>query len=383
MQDDKIVNGIIQMIKKGELSYKIKSSLKSRGISESEVDTYIEKAKAKILEKNLERLPLQNKIIYYTSIALAIITFVIALVISISYSTTGNGVFSSIVAAFLICLFFWISILYHKSWEVSYIKEKGNVDFNFRNFGFLIVPMVILFFIFYKTYGFVQNNTIEKSMVQTIATITDGYSVGTKSSHYYESDRVDHYTVTVTFYTNEGEKVTATKSTRYNDHNLFFLGQEIPIMYSTIDPKVIELLVNDKDIRRLTGSEERRLHIVDLIAFLDEEGDKMKMLNQIRYGWEKSDENTYINSKMNLLISFSDGVIEYVDAGKFAQMPGASIYGNDLRALDFKRIDEGTKDAVNELYAKSVGYESDSHRVVVERVYEKSIRAIRVTIFKK
>lgn len=383
MQDDKIVNSIIQMIKKGELSYKIKSSIKSRGISESEVDKYIEKAKAKILEKNLERLPLQNKIIYYTSIALAIITFVIALVISINYSATGNGVFSSIVAAFLICLFFWISTLYHKSWEVSYIKEKGNVDFDFSNFGFLIVPMVILFFIFYKTYGSVQNNIIEKSMVQTIATITDGYSVGTKSSHYYESERVDHYTVTVTFYTNEGEKVTATKSTRYNDHNLFFLGQEIPIMYSTIDPKVIELLVNDKDIRRLTGSQERRLHIVDLITFLDEEGDKMKMLNQIRYGWEKSDENTYINSKMNLLISFSEGVIEYVDAGKLAQMPGASIYGNDLRALDFKKIDEGTKDVVNELYPKSAGYESDSHRVVIERVYEESIRAIRVTIFKK
>lgn len=240
MNHEQIINEIIKRIKRHDLNHSIKSFLKSKNIPEDKQDNYIQEAKAVIKEKKRETLPKKNKLIFGLFLFTAIASFILFFFILPKQNYTTYTLIC-ILGAIAFVLSALMAYFYRGSWKAEQVEVQLNAKGDNSDYSILfvlgIIPSVIFYFIFSWHFENVQEGILKATQIDAIGTIVSGTSLTTR--------RLDLSEVIVTFITKEGKKIKATKKLYDYEFNKYYKGQQVPIIYSSDNPEVIELMTFD------------------------------------------------------------------------------------------------------------------------------------------
>lgn len=116
----------------------------------------------------------------------------------------------------------------------------------------------------------------------------------------------------VEFKDNHGKKQEATKEVYQSEFNKFYKGQNITIVYDSLNPEKFEFLNNSKTIKKFTNAEERNLSANDLFEILEikDSDDILEKLNSISVGWKKQ-QDYFVNERRIERIDLMDDAIAY------------------------------------------------------------------------
>lgn len=160
---------------------------------------------------------------------------------------------------------------------------------------FLIVFVVLFFFGFsiYLIYDEIQRSSdeIEKNGVYTTGIIVDGSSYATR--------KADFSNVVIKFKTKDGKEQTTKQDISASEFSRFAQYQEIPIVYSSRYPSILEILRSDASIAKYSKTKIRELTLKDFIAILDMNtpNEINSFLNEVNQKWSYEnggDTNTTI-----------------------------------------------------------------------------------------
>lgn len=242
MNKQEVINEIVKRIKRNDLIYSIKNYLKSLKFTDENIEDYINEAKAQIKNRKRKTLPKKNKLIFGSLIFTAIVSFILFFFILPKQNYTTYTLIC-IAGAIIFVLSSLMAYFYRGSWKPEQIElqldAKGNSDYSIL-LVLGIIPSVIFYFIFSWHFESVQKDILKATQVDAVGTIISGTSLTTRS--------LDLSEVMVTFTTKEGKKITTKKKLYDYEFKKYYKGQQVPLIYSSSNPKVIELLTSQHRI---------------------------------------------------------------------------------------------------------------------------------------
>lgn len=360
--NETIITELIKRIKRSDRIYHLESYLKSKGLTGDEIESYLEAANSRIYESKIKSLPKIKKLTFILLVALAITTLILFLFVlpeaGFRY-TTIISIFGSIIFT-TSAIYSWV---YYKSWEIECVKQELELKKHNQNDPSMIlilipIPAVIFSFIFSAVLENGADNFLKKTQIEAEGIIVAG------SSNTVEARRgdVNFSSVSVEFYTKDGERILATEDVTEYEFRDFYKGQKVNLIYSSEDPQNIALLTNKTDIKRFKDSEERDFEAADLITLiLSKDDEVLGFLNTISFGWVY-DENTqtYINDSKQMLFT-KDANDIFLVTGEIAMYK----FPKQFQELNFKDETEGG--IRNPMFQKLRTLESDEYIVNIER----------------
>ncbi|WP_395064644.1 hypothetical protein [Flavobacterium sp.] len=168
---------------------------------------------------------------------------------------------------------------------VPVYTANKTIDKSHDNLGCVLIVFVVLFFFgfsIYLIYDEIErtSNEIEKNGIYTTGIIVDGSSYATR--------KADFSNVTIKFTTKDGKEQTTKQDISASEFSRFSQYQEIPIVYSSRYPSILEILRTDASIAKYSKTKIRELTLKDFIAILDMEtpNEINLFLNGVNQKWE-------------------------------------------------------------------------------------------------
>lgn len=359
--NDEIVAEVAKRLKRNEFNFRIKDYLKANGVSEEDSELYLDAAKKHILEKTMAQLPVRNKAIFISAIVVSLTSFILFVFVLPAQQFTRTG-WWSFLGAVLFTTSAVTALLSLNSWKINeeerptYEDLKRPQEINLLSFIGMIslAPIVIIHFIFSWNFDRVSDKILKENQVEVIGTIVGGSSM--------TSRRFDFTEVRVSFFTIDGQQMVVEKDVSQYDFKRFYQGQQVPMIYSSKNPEVIELFNRDSKLQEFKGTEERSLKPSDLLKFINLNDEEItSQLNIIAYGWEYNVayERWENQKRSSVLYRSLDGISLLADnAAMF-------VFARDLKELGFK---EELKDGVVQIsYARtSRKFVSENYIALIE-----------------
>ncbi|MFK8037884.1 MAG: hypothetical protein AB8B74_06310 [Crocinitomicaceae bacterium] len=361
--EEKIILETVKRLKRNDLSFRIKDYLKSKQLSETEIELYLNAAKQRVNEKKLITLPIIKKLMFGFCVSIAFITLVLYLFVLPSFGFRQTTIIA-IIGAIVLSISIVFSIAYYKSWTEENLKltlenkKKGSFDFSVI-FVLVPIPAVILTFIFSLILESGENNLLINTQVASEGTILSTYS---RTISTLKGD-INYSSVTVEFFTETGERVEATEDISEYEYKKFYKGQKVNLIYSSEDNKNIDLLTHRSDIIKFTGSEEREFTATDLIEIINESDTSrvLDLLNHVTYGWKfDSTQNEWENSSKNMLFTKNENRITL-----FMGLMSMYRFPEQFLELGFKDVKEGP--IKHAMIQKQRVLENNEYIILVER----------------
>jgi hypothetical protein len=201
-------------------------------------------------------------------------------------------IFLSIVGGFLIsaCL---VPVLakFHSFADVfgrdeDYPQEpKHTLVVFFGFFGSLLIAYILS-----CNYDLRKIQEFKNFGVRTNATVVDGLQ---KNSTSLKGRKSSESQITFEYTTREGQKLKWTESVNSDDFENAYKGQKIELIYSTLNPRMVELLINKETRKRYSSTVERKIQVDDFekLYNIQNKDSVLIFLNSFNYGWKKMTEN--------------------------------------------------------------------------------------------
>lgn len=216
---------------------------------------------------------------------------------------------------------------------------KQTTDKKEENFGCVLIVFVIVFFFgfsIFLLYDEIERTSaeIEKNGVYTTGYIVDGSS--------YSSRRADFSNVIIKFKTKDGKEQTTKQDISASEFSRFSQFQEIPIVYSSRYPSILEILRSDESIAKYSKTKVRDLTLKDFMTILDMSApiEINTFLNGINQKWNYDNggdrnSNIYENNFKNIGIKVvNQKELIYVHNGVNQQ-----LFESEMNELGFKKTD--------------------------------------------
>lgn len=299
MKQPILIQQIITMLNKGYTDETIVYDLKQEGNSEETIYSTLDAAKTQYMKESLKRQVKVNRVTHYAFMALSIITFLVFLIVLPRLEIGIGHVFIfSLLGSCLTAFFAFFSIVYYKSWDENFVQSTGRPNIDLSMMVLLLVPVIILHFLLSWRFSSAQESKLKDQQVEVVGRIIDGSS--------FQAKRVlrggtvaDFSEVTVEFETKEGQKMTVTKDISVYEFKDFYKDQDVRMVYSKNNPKNIDFIVNEEDIRQYKDVQERDLEPNDLVKLIGLDENQITLeLNKISEGWAFDPQNDeWSNSK--------------------------------------------------------------------------------------
>jgi hypothetical protein len=216
---------------------------------------------------------------------------------------------------------------------------KKTTDKKEENFGCILIVFIIIFFFgfsIFLLYDEVERTSeeIEKNGVYTTGFIVDGSSFATR--------RADFSNVIIKFKTKDGKEQTTKQDISASEFSRFSQFQEIPIVYSSRYPSILEILRSDASIEKYSKTKVRDLTLKDFMTIFDMSApiEINTFLNGINQKWNYDnrgdrDSNVYENNFKNIGIKvINQKELIYVHNGINQQ-----LFDPELKELGFKKTE--------------------------------------------
>jgi len=343
--DQEITKEIIKRINKFELRSRISSTLKNRGLSENEIESYFELANQKILENKLKTLPKKRKLTFALLIFLSVITFFLWFYVipRIAYNyffLIPISIFGS--SVFVLSLSYaWA---HYNSWDLEKIKNEIKSNVNYFNklphgtllfCSFFLVCIVSIFFHEILERG--ADQILKTTQIRTQGKIIAGT--------YTTSDMGEYGEITVKFTTKEGKIMIATENISKSEFRDLHEDQIVDIAYSSLDPKNISLLISKDDLKTFTNLEERNFRTEDLLHLLDTpDNEVLPFLNKISNGWQ-----FYENKRVWLNDRISSTYLKTASGNSLSSKNELTMqsFPKDLVSMGYTETTKGANENIN------------------------------------
>jgi hypothetical protein len=367
MIDEKIIDGIIDRLNDGDDDYDIEKYLERKEINSNEFEKLIETAKNKILVHKLETYPKQNKFKFIFWTSLFVIFFILFFFI-LPKSNINVGIIAlSITGAICTSLSGFFSWIYYKSWSKDFIEKVGKPKVDLQIYFMLsAIPNVILYFIISWCFSSGNDSILKETQENAIATVLYGSA--------REGRRYSYANVTVEFETKEGKKIIAVEDVSTYQFKQFYEGQVLNIVYSKDNPKNIDLLIDEDNVKELKSTQEREIEPEDLIKLTSINFENIDSeLKTISYGWHYDETNkAWINERKKIAISknndanqlvliASSNTYNYTFPKKFAKLGFVKTSKKDAGDI----FEVGEKIFENEKYIVSIQSEVSKENSVI------------------
>ncbi|GAB5526963.1 MAG: hypothetical protein Roseis2KO_48350 [Roseivirga sp.] len=174
-------------------------------------------------------------------------------------------------------------------------KPEKDAPIRQRIAPFVAVLGLATIFVFLYNFKGAESRELLKYGKRTRATVVDGTATTIK--------RGTSYSLTLRYRTQEDPKVFEVKeNVSSSEYNSLGLGASVDIIYSSKNPKLIELLVTNSSIEKYLGVTYTRITIDHLFELIDLDNKKLgERLNELSFSWHYDDEGrAWINSKKEL-----------------------------------------------------------------------------------
>lgn len=347
------VDQIYNLYKANEWQYKIDNYLKAFNLSDEETQTIKKEAKVLYRDYVIEKIQKRNKIIFWISIPI----FIISIYLFYFYFPSQNIVegvwFHAIFGAFFICMSAFCIYSFSKKSKKEEFGENPKLEFDLGTFfsisGILVlIPTIILAFMIAWRFDKKAKEILAETKVQTKGVIVSGT--------YYESvglrKRPDNAEITVKYKTKNKKTYSKTVSVSPGAFNSFYKGQVVDLIYSSENPMNMQLLTDSQVLKEIFKTEERPIMPKDLLSFLDlNDKEFEEKLKKISYGWKfNTKNNAWVNERQNYMISKIGDEIAFI------------VTQNDVFILDQLILKEGfTKNNIPE--EGSTSFENEKYHI--------------------
>lgn len=166
------------------------------------------------------------------------------------------------------------------------------------NFGCVFIVVIVVFFFGFS--GFLIFNTvnesgleIEKNGKYTVGQIVNGSSFKTR--------KADFTNVIIKYKTQDGKVYQTTQDISADEFENYYRFQEVPIVYSSKYPTILQILRKDTDIAKYLKVKIRAINVSDLekIIELNNPSAINQYLNSVNQKWQYQknyDGNSYVYS---------------------------------------------------------------------------------------
>lgn len=242
---------------------------------------------------------MQRKILFSALTVLSFWFFYKGIPIDVYHSSStfiviAGGILTTVLLAVTLFNFF----------PVDETAEKA--DMKSGDFGCFLIAVTVVFFFSFS--GLLIYNEIKMTEDEiknygeyTSGIIIDGSSITTR--------KADFSNVTIKFKTKDGNEYTTVQDISESEFNNFAQYQEIPIVYSSRYPSILEILKSDADIAKYAKTKIRDLKIADFTAILELKtaNEIIKYLNGVNQKWDcrnggEINSNIYYNNFKKIAI---------------------------------------------------------------------------------
>lgn len=243
-------------------------------------------------------------------------------------------------------------------------KSPKNAPIRQRVAPFMIIPGLVMIFVFLYNFRGAESKELLKYGKRTRATVVDGSATTIK--------RGTIYSLTLRYRTQEDPKILEVKeNVSSTEYSRVGLGSTVDIIYSSKNPKLIELLVTDSSIEKYLGRTNTRITLDHLYELMDLDNQKLgERLNELSFSWHYDDEESaWINSKshMGVHVRMNQQIAYFTPQDDFITLP------KELERRGFLISDEGDK-------GEKV-YKSDKYTVrIMTEMSDQSLGAVTTII---
>jgi hypothetical protein len=299
MKQPILIQQIIAMLNKGYADETIVYDLKQEGNSDETIYSALDAAKTEYMKESLKRQIRINKVTHYAFMALSIITFLVFLIVLPRLEIGIGHVFIlSLLGSCLTAFFAFFSIVYYNSWDKNFVQSTGRPSIDFSMMVLMLAPVIVLHFLLSWRFSSAQESRLKDQQVEVIGRIIDGSSFQAKRV-FRGGTVADFSEVTVEFETKEGQKMRVTKDISAYEFKDFYKDQDVRMVYSKNNPRNIDFIVNEEDVRQYKGIQERDLEPNDLVRLIGLDENQITLeLSKISEGWAFNPQNDeWSNSK--------------------------------------------------------------------------------------
>ena len=315
MDDQELVQHVFEKLKNGYLDYQIDDFLNYKDVDKSKQASIKESAYSLLLKYRLSYLPKQNKNKFIAFVTFSVLVFIVFFLV-LPRMNIATGVFPlAVFGAIAFAFFLFMAYVYYKTWEPEFIELKDKPEIDWKAVLVLLpMPGIIFYFIISWLFSSASENILKETQEDAVGTVLRGTA--------YEGKRIQHAEITVSFETKQGEKIVTTEDISTYEFKEFYVGQQVNLIYSSTNPKNIDLLISADAIKTYKDTQEREIRPDDLFYLMNVESAEMKQeLDRIKFGWVyDSTEQFWVNEKHNLAIKIENNVLTYVSRD-FLQFP--------------------------------------------------------------
>ena len=278
--------------------------LKEFGTPESMMASVITVAKVEYFEERGKHYIKSNKLFFYLWLTLSTSIFILVLfVLPHMQWAVGHNLLFSFLGSALFCLFAYLAFIYYKKWDKKFAYSIGKPKFLQPVIIIIWIPAIILYYVFSACFSYVQDNILKETQIEATGHIVSGSSLVVRK--LIGGEEVSLSRVVVSFQTKDGKDLIVTKDIDAYQMKSLYKGEEIHLVYSSVNPQNISLLTDDDNIREFKNTQERDLIAPDLLHLVTVSPDKMlNELNKISYGWVYNpNSKSWLNEKRQCAIS--------------------------------------------------------------------------------
>jgi len=345
------------------------------GADPDHIPQIIEAAKAEFADDQVKKYKKRNMLMFGMWVALTLITFVFFVFIVPNFdAAVGNRFLLCLLATILFCVFGMHAWAYNKSWKEEYIRKYTKPNIQYQFFPILILPGVIIYFLFSWRFSSVQDDILKDTQVEVIGHVLNGRSVEIK--RLVGGGGADMSSITVDFIAKDGKRYVVTKDISSYELKNFYKDEEIRLIYSKRNPYNISLLNSASDVRNFKGTDERNITPADLLHLVSIKPEQMDdELKKINYGWIFNEEKQlWMNEKRKCAVALKGGMLRYVGSD-------AVDYPAGLEKIGLKQVSK--PDSTDVMHLGTKIFRNDQYTVIVEnRVNGMEILSV-VTVMKK
>lgn len=370
MSEEKIISELIRMKNKSARHRELKSYLLANGFSDEKAEEQIAKANEINSQNNSDSLPMINKIKFGISAGFVLLILILYFFV-FPYKTYVHVRIFSIFGTIFFGMAFYYALQYYRSWEKEKIEQKSKFPNQFNvdvPIGLLLIPIVLIYFIFSWFLESGQETILKETQVETTGTIVAGSSLSSRSFDMTE--------LNIEYITKDGKKIKASQEISKTEFNKYYLGQRVQLLYSTADTQNIVLLATEENIKKYKDSEERNLALNDFFSLLETPNNTiLEKLNKIKYGWVY-DQNVWVNDSYESLIMKDEKSVSFVTSQNLVY-----TFPNKIKELGYNEISK--KPIKNPLIDMNRTFENDKFIISFKKEYISGKHLVNMTIREK
>ena len=308
-----LIKSCLEIYRNKPYKYKVIDFLASKGVSEEESEKIFSEVHEAYIQEKVTSQVKKNLGIWIACLILLLLTFWFFYFYVPKTNWRNSPFWTSVLGSGLLMLLLYHVVGYFGTWTPGYVREriekKSGFGLNYSFLFYMLLPAIVPYFLLNSKYKDEIENQLLQHSVEVEAKVVNGWS---QTIPGRRGRSMELFYVMVEFKDNHGKKQEATKEVYQSEFNKFYKGQNITIVYDSLNPEKFEFLNNSKTIKKFTNAEERNLSANDLFEILEikDSDDILEKLNSISVGWKKQ-QDYFVNERRIERIDLMDDAIAY------------------------------------------------------------------------